>query len=131
MGYFDPTSIERNGAIHSALRTRRFRQFVAGGRFWQRLGISKRQAWDSSSIARYIEQSKVLEIAHVASFAFLSLITAYFVLDHYWIGVAVLVIVNVLANLYPILVTRFNRHLLQRRLHREKRGSDDANSRAT
>ena len=120
MSYFDPLPCERSGRLHRVLGTRRFRPYVAGGRFWQRLGIAKPKRWDEAALRRYLRESIVLELAHLASLLFLGTIVVVMAADGDWLGVIVLGALNVVVNGYPILVVRYNRHLIERRL---KRGS--------
>ena len=118
MSYFDPLPCERSGRLHRLLGTRRFRPYVAGGRFWQRLWIAKRKRWDEAALRRYLRESIVLELAHLASLLFLGTIAVVLAADGDWLGVIVLGALNIVANGYPILVVRYNRHRIARRLQR-------------
>ena len=118
MSYFEPTACERNGALHRRLGTRRFRPFVAGGRFWQRLGLANPRHWNEAQLRSYVAQSKQLELAHLASLLVLLVAIGYLVSRGDWWGVLVLALINLLANFYPILVVRYNRHRIERRLRR-------------
>lgn len=119
--YFDPFPCERSGRLHRILGTRRLRPFVAGGLFWQRLGLAKARRWNRATVPQYIAHSKLLEVAHTASFLFLLLVIAILIVKDDWLGVLVFTVVNILANAYPVLVTRFNRHRIERRMARSPR----------
>ena len=114
--YFDPFSCERTGRLHAFFATRRFRPYVAGGTFWQRLGLAQRTVWTRRTLDVYVRQSRLLELAHLASLVFLFGVAVFFAVDGRWIEVAAVTGLNALANFYPILVVRYNRHRIERRL---------------
>ena len=128
MSYFDPLPCERSGRIHRVLRTRRFRPYVAGGRFWQRLGIAMQKRWTEAALRRYLRESIVLELAHLASLLFLTTIVVVLAADGDWLGVIVFTVLNVVVNGYPILVIRYNRHRIQRRLERRAERTPEADA---
>ena len=116
VSYFDPLPCERPGRLRKWLGTRRFRPCVAGGAFWQRLGLAKKKRWTQSSLQSYVRQSKILEVAHFAYFVFQGALTVLLASREDWLGVIVLGMLNLWANIYPLLVVRYNWHLIQKRL---------------
>ncbi|MEM1262508.1 MAG: hypothetical protein AAGH76_08930 [Pseudomonadota bacterium] len=116
MSYFDPWPIEKSGSLYRLLRVRAFRPFVAGGAFWQRLGLAKRRRWNTQQLRAYVRQSKPLEVTHLVSLLFLAGVAVYLGSNDDWLGVGVFTVLNVVANLYPLLVVRYNRHRVDNRL---------------
>jgi hypothetical protein len=105
--------------LYQYLGVRFFRPFVAGGRFWQRLGFASKQAsWRPSNISKYPQQIVAAEVAHASSFLFLSLICCVFLADQdYWPAI-VLGLLNLLSNLLPLMVIRYNKLRIIRRINR-------------
>lgn len=64
----------------------------------------------------YVAQSKVVEMAHLASFVFLCVICVVLLFKRDWLGLIIFSAVNVMLNAYPILVARYNRHRIERRV---------------
>ena len=116
MGWFEPLPIERDGRLHRWLGTRAFRPFVAGGRFWQRLGLARAGRWRRSNAARNVAESKLVEVAHASSLLILLAVSAWLAWTADWIGVLGIGVLNVVCNGYPILVARYNRHRIETRL---------------
>ena len=109
MSYFDPLAIERSGALYRILGVRRFRPFVMGGSFWKKLLTKQTRTWTKANHKGYIVQSIYGEIGHLASFFVLLAFSAYLALQWDWVGVLGLVMLNLMVNVYPILVLRQNR----------------------
>lgn len=108
--YFLPKKWERGGALYERLGVRRFRPFVAGGRFWQRLRIGPRTpGWRRSTVARYVRESVVAEVAHTASFMLLGFISGLFAVQGDWTPAAAVLVGNVALNVVPVAVLRYNR----------------------
>lgn len=108
--YFLPKQWERGGTFYARLGIRRFRPFVAGGRFWQKLRIGPRApGWRRSTVARYVRESVVAEVAHTTSFVLLAFISILFIVHGDWVPAAVVLAGNVVINVAPVAVLRYNR----------------------
>ncbi|MEL7297616.1 MAG: hypothetical protein AAGJ86_08120 [Pseudomonadota bacterium] len=126
MSYFDPLTCEETGALHRWFGTRAFRPFVAGGRFWQQVGLAKRRRWRAHDLNTYVRHSKTLEIAHLLSLGFLLIISVYFCIVGDWMAAGISTIANLLLNFYPILVVRYNRHRIESRLSRRRQADEES-----
>ena len=115
--YFEPKRWEDGGRTYARFGIRRVRPYVAGGMFWQRLGVGPRApGWKRNTVTRYVRESMLAEAAHAFSFLFLASIACIFVLDCEWLPTIVILTANFLFNLLPIGVLRYNRaRILSRR----------------
>jgi hypothetical protein len=87
---------------------------VVGGLLWQRWlpRLAARlngQRWTRSTVGRYVVQSIYAEVAHTASLLFLLGVMALLLGDGGWGATLAIGSVNLLINLLPILVLRYNR----------------------
>lgn len=114
---------EDGGRTWARLGIRRVRPFVAGGGFWRRAGLASRNPeWRRSNAAGYVRQSLVAEAAHLASLLFLAVIAGLFLVRGDWVPALVVCTANLLLNLLPIGVLRYNRlRLLAREVRPQRR----------
>ncbi len=87
---------------------------MVGGLLWQRWlpRLAARlngQRWTRSTVGRYVVQSIYAEVAHTASLLFLLGVMALLLGDGGWGATLAIGSVNLLINLLPILVLRYNR----------------------
>jgi ABC-type transporter Mla maintaining outer membrane lipid asymmetry permease subunit MlaE len=110
---------ERELKVYRHLGVRVFRPFVAGGRFWQRIGWTSKQAsWQPSNVHKYLQQIVAAEVAHASSFVFLVVMCGVFIADQdYWEAIA-LGLLNLLSNVLPLMVIRYNKLRIKQRLAR-------------
>lgn len=112
--YFDPQPWEHGGQRYAALGIRRVRGLVVGGLLWQRRlpGIAawlNRRRWTRRTVERYVVQSIYAEVGHTASLLFLLVVTGLLGATGGWVAALAICSVNLLVNLLPILVLRYNR----------------------
>ena len=113
--FFRPQSWEQKGQVYRWLGVRKVRPFVAGGSFWQKAGLACRTYWIKDNATGYIKRSIPLEVAHLASFVFLFAVSVFLIMKGDIIGSILIFLLNILLNLYPVLVIRYNRARLWKR----------------
>jgi uncharacterized membrane protein YbaN (DUF454 family) len=139
--YFDPQPWERSGWLYARLGVRRVRGLVVGGLLWQRWlpRLAARlngQRWIRRTVERYVVQSMYAEVGHTTSLLFILVVIGLLLRDGDTAAALMLSTVNLLVNLLPITVLRYNRgRILARRGKRtreivagvaRRRGSDSS-----
>ncbi len=108
--YFRPRSWERDGVLYRRMGVRVFRRYVAGGAFWQRVGLWPRKpTWRRGNVSNYVRLSTYAEAAHTASFLFMLGISVLSARKGDWSAAGLVLAVNVTINAIPVMVARYNR----------------------
>lgn len=116
-GYYRLRPFEVSGAVYRRLGVRLFRRFVVSGDYFNRWAArcdpQHRGARSLAEVRRAERCGRASERAHVAGAAFLLPPTACAVLGGQPGLAAGLVLVNVLTNVYPVLLLRYTRGRLR------------------
>ncbi len=107
--YFRPARWERGGDFYLKLGVRRFRPYVAGGTFWKKRFPGLKAEWGAANYLGYVRQSVIAEIAHSVSLGLMLMFSALMAADRAYISAGVFLALNILLNLIPITVLRYNR----------------------
>jgi hypothetical protein len=107
--------------LYRRLGVRFIRPFVAGGTFWQNLGWASKQAsWRPQNVHLYLRQIIAAEIAHLTSALVLLFIAMSFALDGDYLSASILSSINIVINVMPLMVIRYNKLRIQHRLNQRQ-----------
>lgn len=114
--YLKPKSIEADGKLYERLGIQTFKKitpFEILGRIQNRK-IKTLKKMNATGLKKYFKDTVAGEIAHLFSFVFLLSIALFFVIENLYGYSVTLLLINILVNLYPIFLMRYNRFKISR-----------------
>jgi hypothetical protein len=112
--FFDPKNFE-SPELYEQLGIRAFKKYMPttgdliSRLVWKKMGLMSMLKGDPESIQKFITESKFLEVTHYVGFAVIALLTAPLIEEGAIGASAGAVIMNLLVNVYPIMLQRYNR----------------------
>jgi hypothetical protein len=108
--YLKPRKIEQNGKIYELLGIKTFVKFTPTEILARIQKKKKRRVFKSKKgLIKYFRDTLIGELAHVASLCILLIGSIVFVVKEFYFEAIILCIINVIINLYPIFLMRYNR----------------------
>ena len=127
MPYFNLRSFELDGRFYEVLGVRLFKRFASSGDFCnrrrRRSDTGFRNIKDYGSAIEWEAHARFNELAHLSNliFSLVMIVWLCFRARYTWIGV--IMFLNVILNVYPIMLQRYNRGRIERiRTLRQARG---------
>jgi hypothetical protein len=120
--YYHIRAFEKNGRIYKSLGIRLLKKLLRRGPL-SILNPELRLSEGRSALSKLDQKMRDAETGHVVVFATMLTITAYPVLQGWWKATAWWLLFNVLINIYPVMLQRYNRarlELLVDRLERSR-----------
>lgn len=125
--YFAPKFFEKNGLIYKLLGVHIFKRFLpTGGDIISRITKTRTiENGKTETLKRYEKYTRIYEAIHLTAFVgYIALIMIN--LSLYW--VVMWVVLNLLINVYPIMVQRYNRGRIYKILQKRRVKFVSANS---
>jgi len=121
--YFASKRFERNGSIYRWTGIQAFvafLRFIGWEKFWRRaIPVLK----EPDALRKYADSTRGSEAVHVVAGVCMMALTTSIAIRHSWAETKWLWLVNVLINLYPVLLQRYNRPRVERLILRLERAS--------
>ena len=109
--YYRPKEFEKSGRLYEALGVRTFSKYCPnGGSYWNKLLKRKIFKKRSKSLNHFTIETKIKEAAHVAFLPFYTHLTTEFLSVDDYLNAAIITILNIGINVYPIMSQRYNRN---------------------
>lgn len=119
--YLLPKSWEKQGEIYRKLGVLYFLK-ITPFEVWRSLtGKGTKTIKNRNDIFRYLKETILGELTHLFSFIFLLGISLFFIHQNKELIAQVIILFNVLINLYPIFLMRYNRLRLEKAIGRSLR----------
>ena len=119
--YLKPKSIEADGRLYEKLGIAVFKKFtpfeILGYVSNRRIKTLKKSSLPA--VKKYFRNTISGEMAHLAALIFLSVIITFFITEGLIAASVILLLINVLVNLYPIFLMRYNRFRIAKVLKKE------------
>src|SRR5581483_3927663 len=118
--YFRVLRFEESAAVYERLGIRYFRHFVVGGNYFARrydpsyTGVTGRSLPEAEAMGRLSEK------AHVSGFLFMLPPALLAVFTGWYKVAALLVISNVVCNIYPVMLQRYTRRRIRAIMQRRR-----------
>lgn len=106
--WFKPKPFESTG-LYERLGVRPYKRYVPLSSDWMRARLKSPSQYstDPKKMREYESTTRILEATHAAAIPIMSLLFATPTLDE--IKISLIVVVNILINVYPIMLQRYNR----------------------
>jgi hypothetical protein len=125
-GYFDPAAWEKRGAVYRRLRVDRFRHLLLNGRYFNRLvSVVQRRPYrvitGRQSAGLWVLFTVFVEAGHTAFGGVMAVFMARALARGDFAAAASLLLQNLVINVYPAMVQRYNRSRILRVLKQDTR----------
>jgi hypothetical protein len=122
--YFNLFSFELSGRLYEALGVHQFKRVASAGDFFNRQRRRSdpgfRNVMNYSSAIEWEKQTRFNEIAHLCNLTFSLVMVIWLCSQGRYTWISEIVILNLVLNVYPMMLQRYNRGRIQRiRLLRE------------
>lgn len=125
--YFKPKPFEQNGELYEYLGVKTFKLLTPFELLYR---IEKKKRWTfrrKKDVAKYFSDTKKGEVAHLISMIIIIVGCLILFFKDYWMEGILLAIANVMINVYPIILMRYNRfRILKIKNRLKKPGIKDA-----
>jgi hypothetical protein len=116
--YFTVLPFERNGRVYEALGVRFFKRFASAGdlvnRRRRRFDSQFRNVRNHDSALEWEARTRFNELAHLLSLAFSVVMIGWLCFRERYTWLPVIALLNLVLNVYPILLQRYNRARIHR-----------------
>jgi hypothetical protein len=118
MRYFNPSSFELDGRLYEMLGVRQFKRFASAGDFFnqrrRRSDPGFRNVKNYSSSVEWEARTRFNELAHLCNLIFSLVMVVWLCLHARYTWIGAILFLNLLLNVYPIMLQRYNRGRIQR-----------------
>ena len=126
-GYFDPAACEKDGAVYRRLGVPRFRHVLPNGRYLNRLvSFVRRRPYrvirGRQSAGLWVLFTVFVEAGHTAFGGVMAVFMVRALTRGDLAGAAAILLQNLVINVYPAMVQRYNRGRILRVLKQDTRG---------
>ncbi len=119
--YYLPKSFEMNGKLYAGSGVRLYKKFMFNGDIYNRILRKFKPAHriisNRSSLVVWEKESRAKEFGHLIHFIMGLIALIYALTEGYYQAAIYLAILNILFNLYPIMLQRYNRARIYRILN--------------
>ena len=127
-GYFDPAAWERSGAVYRRLGVHRFRHLLLNGRYLNRLvSFVRRRPYrvitGRQSAGSWVLFTVFVEAGHTAFGGVMAFFMMRALARGDFAAAASILLQNLVINIYPAMVQRYNRGRILRVLKQDTRGA--------
>ena len=117
-----PKPFEKNGYLYERLGVRHFKKFTVNGEYMNRIVRFYKPNFkvirDVASMKHWLSVTRSKEAGHIVHFVMTLPALGYLLMRGYYLSAGCLIVLNILFDLYPVMIQRYNRFRIQRILRK-------------